>query len=223
MLLIELIPIVRQLIISVLQTIRMTMKKMIETLRKSGILLQLLCQLLHLQLLIVGAVVVVIANQTIDVSIYLPSYHRLEKKTQENLYISLICCTPIFTSPQHLSRTSFLSYFPLFISTCKYNNNDNNNNNQNNNNQNNNNQNNNNSFKIFSPRRLPSAIRSSLERLDRFEFMKNLSPKFKVPPVFKWGCCIHRDYRMLLLINKVYIWLHNLLYTSQCYVHAQQN
>lgn len=167
------------------------MKKMIETQRKSGILLQLLCQLLHLQLLIVGAVVVVIANQTIDVSIYLPSYHRLEKKHKKN-YISHLYAVPLFSHHYNISPALPLSYFPLFISTCKYNNN-------------NNNQNNNNSLKIFLPRRLPSAIRSSLERLDRFEFMKNLSPKFKVSPVFKWGCCIHRDYRMFVLINRVYI------------------
>lgn len=177
-------------------------------LRKSGILLRLLCQLLHLQLLIAGAVVVIIANQTIDVSIYLPSYHRLEKKHMKT-YISHSYVVPLFSHHHNISPALPLSYFPLFISTCKYNNN------------NSNNQNNNNSLEIFSPRRLPSTIISSLERLDRFEFMKNLSPKFKVSPVFKWGCCIHRDYRMLVLINKVYIWLHSLLYTSQCYVYAR--
>lgn len=92
-------------------------------LKKSGNLLQLLHQLLHLQPLIVGAVAVAIANQTINVFIYLPSYHRLEKKHKKTYTTSLKCRAPnpyiFITSLSRLSPPSY--YLPLYVLPCKYN------------------------------------------------------------------------------------------------------
>lgn len=123
MLLIALIPIVQQLNIIVLQTVKKRSIKSKQVQKNIDNHLQL--QLPHFLLMIQAvAQVVIIVNPIIDVSIYLLFYHRLE----------LLCIIfPIPTSLTTPSPPTLPPFFFLLNSSlfCKYNNHNNHNSNSN--------------------------------------------------------------------------------------------